>query len=128
NRRRPVEPRNQQLSHAFQFPFGEQVVSIQLAEDLVIAVAEHPLGGGIENEQVAFEVGGQNHRAGGVQDASLQLGYLLHLPFRFILAGGIQKTVHAQGDQQHLSAGPHDHGGREGAASAQQQDESAIGG
>ena len=101
---------------------------VELANDFVEAVAEHPFGGGIENEQVAFEVGGQNHRAGGVQDASLQLGYLLHLPFRFILAGGIQKTVHAESDQQHLGTGPHDHGGGEGAATAQQQDESAIGG
>jgi hypothetical protein len=52
----------------------------------------------------------------------------LHLPFRFILARRIEKAVHAQSDQQHLGAGPSDHGAGEGAASAQQQDQSAIGG
>ncbi len=123
-----IQARNQQLSYALQFAFREEIVRVELAHNFVEAVAEHPFGGGIEDEQVAFEVGGQNHRAGGVQDASLQLGYLLHLPFRFILAGRIEKAVHAQSDQQHLGAGPSDHGAGEGAASAQQQDQSAIGG
>ncbi len=72
------------------------------------------------------EVGGQNHRAGGVQNASLQLGYLLHLPFRFILAAGIEKAVYAESDQQHLGTGPGDHGSREGAAAAQQQYQAAV--
>ena len=103
-----IQARNQQLSDPLQFPFGEEIVRVELAHDFVKAVAEHPFGGGqIEDEQVAFEVGGQNHRAGERQDASLQLGYLLHLPFRFILARCIQKTVHAQSDEQHLGTGPH---------------------
>ena len=69
--RRTIEARNQQLSYPFQFAFGKEIVGIELAQDLVIAIAEHPFGGGIEDEQVALEVGGQNHRAGGVQNASL---------------------------------------------------------
>ena len=66
-----IEARNQQLPYPFQFAFGKEIVCIELAQDLVIAITEHPFGGGIEDQQVALKVGGQNHRAGGVQNASL---------------------------------------------------------
>ena len=95
-------------------------MGVQLAQYLVVAEAEHPFGGGIEDEQVALQVGGQDHRAGGVQNAALQLGYLLHLPFGFILAPGIEEAMHAQADQQHLGTSPGDHGSRKSAATAQQ--------
>ena len=122
-----IQARNQQLSYAFQFAFGKEILGVELAQHLVKAVAKHPFGGGIEDEQVALQVGGQNHRAGGVQNASLQLGYLLHLPFRFILARGIEKAVHAESDQQDLGAGPGNHGSGKSAATAQQQYQAAIG-
>src|SRR5580704_8698749 len=126
NDRRAIQARNQQLPYPFQFAFGEKVMGVELAQDLMKAIAEHPFRGGIEDEQVALQVGGQNHRAGGVQYASLQLGYLLHLPLGFILAAGVEKGVYAETDQQYLGNGPRDHGSRESPAAAQQQHQAAV--
>jgi hypothetical protein len=90
------------------------------------AIAEHPFRGGIEDKQVTLQIGGQNHRARGVQYASLQLGYLLHLPLGFILAAGVEKGVYAETNQQNLGDGPRDHGSRESPTAAQQQHQASV--
>ena len=97
---------DQLASHPLHLPLREELLGLQSAADLLRRVAQHSLGGGIEEQQVAFEIGGDNHRAGRVEDALLQLGDMLELPLGLALPLERPEAGDAGGDQQHLGGQP----------------------